>query len=78
MQILVVSGMITEKMTWVRFPARISAVYSKLFPINETVFQFLIKRLHICSDIFSLLFSNFSPIFSFFYGDLAIPRKIQF
>ena len=39
--------MIPEKMTWVRFPARISAVYSKLLPINDLVFEFLIKHLHL-------------------------------
>ena len=29
------SGMIPEKVTWVRFPARINAVYSKLPSIND-------------------------------------------
>ena len=41
------SGMILEKTTWVWFPARVSAVYSKLFWINDLVFQFLMKHLHI-------------------------------
>ena len=41
------SGMIPEKVIWVRFPDRINAVYSKLLPINDNVFQFLIKHLHI-------------------------------
>ena len=34
--------MIPEKVTWVQFPAWISTVYSKLLPINDLVFQFLI------------------------------------
>ena len=35
--------MIPEKVTWVRFPARINAVYSKVPPIN---------------DLFSLIFNQ--------------------
>ena len=85
------TGMIPEKVTRVQFPARISTVYSKLLPINELIFQFLIKYLRICSYKFSYRtsdqeissamlykFCNFSPIFSIFYADLAIPRKISF
>ena len=40
--------MIPEKVTKVRFPSKISAVHSKLLPINDLVFQFLIKHLDIC------------------------------
>ena len=40
--------MIPEKVTWVRLPARISAAYRKLLPLNNSVFQFSIKHLHIC------------------------------
>ena len=40
--------MIPKKVTWVQFPARISTVYSKPLPINDLVFQFLIKHWHIC------------------------------
>ena len=35
--------MIPENMTWFQSPAGISTVYSKLFPINDLVFQSLIK-----------------------------------
>ena len=42
-------GMIPGKVTWVQSPTRISSVYSKLFPINDLIFQFLIKHWHICS-----------------------------
>ena len=43
------AGMIPEKVTWIQFSARISTVYSKPLPINDLIFQFLIKHLHICS-----------------------------
>ena len=36
--------MIPEKMTGFQFPARTSAVYSKLYPINDLVFQVLNKH----------------------------------
>ena len=52
------SGMIPEKMTWVWFPARISTVYSKPLPINDLVFQFLIKYWHIGSYKFSYRISD--------------------
>ena len=35
------SGMIPEKVTWVRFPARINTVYSKLPPINDLFLKIL-------------------------------------
>ena len=66
MQILVSSGMIPGKVTWVQFSARISTVYSKLLPINDLVFRFLIKHLHICSYKFSYRISDRSGnIFSY-------------
>ena len=37
------SGMIPEKVTWVRFPVRISPVFSKLAQSNDLIFQFLIE-----------------------------------
>ena len=83
--------MIPEKVIWVRFPAWISTVYIKLLPINDLVFQFLIKYLHICCYKFSyrisnqeirsampFRFCNFPPTFSFFEADLAILRKMSF
>ena len=39
--------MIHEKVSLVRLRARISIVYSKLLPINDLVFEFLIKNLNI-------------------------------
>ena len=39
--------MIPKRVTWIRFPAKISVVYSKLIAINDLVFQFSIKHLHI-------------------------------
>ena len=72
------TGMILENVTWVQFSARISAVYSKLLLMNDSVFQFLFKHLHICyrlsygiSDQEMYLamlhkFCNFSPIFIIF------------
>ena len=83
--------MISEKVTWVQFPGRISTFRSKLPPINDSAFQFLVKHLHICSykfsyrksdpEIYSAMlnkFCIFSPIFKFFYADLAILRKTPF
>ena len=85
------TGMIPEKVTWVQFSARISTVYSKLLSINDLFFKFSIKLFHICSDKFSYRisdleicsamlckFCNFSPIFSIFYANLAIPTKVSF
>ena len=40
------ASMISKKVTWLKFPARISTVYtvySTLIPNNELVFKFLIK-----------------------------------
>ena len=37
----------SEKVTLVWFPAKISAVFCKLFPIDALIFRFLIKHLHI-------------------------------
>ena len=82
--------MMSEKVTLVWFPAKISAVFCKLFPINALIFRFLIKHLHI-SYKFSYTISDqeiclamlyklckFPPIFfSLFYADLGIPRKIS-
>ena len=45
------SVMIPEKVTWVQFPDRISTVYSKLLPINNLVFKFLIKHSYIFAFI---------------------------
>ena len=39
--------MIPKRVTWIRFPAKISVVYSKLIAINDLLFQFSIKHLHI-------------------------------
>ena len=50
--------MIPEKVTSVQSPARISSAYSKLLPINDSVFQFLIKHWHICSHKFLYRISN--------------------
>ena len=44
---------VPEKMIWVQFLSRNTTVYSKLLPINDLVFKFLIKHLHICSYKFS-------------------------
>ena len=41
------SGMIPEKVTWVQFPARINTVCSKILPINNLIFQYLIKHSYI-------------------------------
>ena len=58
--------MIPEKVTWIQFSARISTVYSEFFSINELVFQFSIKNLHICSYKFSYRISDRSEhIFSY-------------
>ena len=35
------SGMISEKVTWDQFPARISTAYSKILQFNDLVFFFL-------------------------------------
>ena len=45
------------EVAWVQFPATIIFVYSKLSPIKDSVFQFLIKHLHICNK-FSYRMSN--------------------
>ena len=45
------SGMIPEKVTWVQFLARINTVCSKLLPMNNLFFQYLIKH----SYIFALM-----------------------
>ena len=37
--------MIPEKVTWVRFPARINTVYSKLSPINDLFLKILNQTL---------------------------------
>ena len=81
--------MITEKVTWVRFSARISAVCSTPFLINDLVFQSDI-------NIFAIIFlrqyrtrkyiqlccinsANFFPFFySLFYANLVIPKKTLF
>ena len=52
------SGMIPEKVTWVRFPVRISTVFSKLAQSNDLIFQFLIEYWHICFDKFSYRISD--------------------
>ena len=41
------SGMIPEKVTWVRFPARINTVYSKLSPITD-LFLKILNQTGIC------------------------------
>ena len=35
--------MIPEKVTWVRFPARINTVYSKLSPVNDLFLKIVNK-----------------------------------
>ena len=40
------AGMIPEKGDLVQFPARISFVYSTFLPINDLIFQYLVKYLH--------------------------------
>ena len=40
------------KVTWVWFPTRISTVFIKLLPINDSVFQFLTKHVHDCYKFF--------------------------
>ena len=74
--------MIPEKVTWVQFPARINTACSKLLPIYNLIFQYLIKH----SYIFALInilkeyqirkyvqlrcksFATFSQFFLFFYA----------
>ena len=65
--------MIPEKVNvWIRFPARISVVYHKPFPINDLVFKCLLKHMHIryefsyrildleiCSAVLMQIFSIF-------------------
>ena len=43
----ILNGMIPEKVTWVRFPARINTVYGKLPPINDLFLKILIDICHI-------------------------------
>ena len=52
------TGMIASKVIWGQFPARISTLYSKLLPVNDLIFQFSIKHLHICSYKFSYRISH--------------------
>ena len=52
------TGMIPKKVTCVHFPTRISTVFSKILPINDLIFQLLIKHLHICAYRFSCRISD--------------------
>ena len=82
--------MIPEKVIWVQFPSRISTVHSKLLPINDLIFQFLIKHLTSYYKFYyrisnpdtspAMLYSfcNISSTLSIVYADLAILRKIPF
>ena len=82
--------MLPEKVTWVQFPARISDIYTKLLPINDLVFQFLIIHLDSCYQFsyrkpdqkicLAMLhkFCDFSSIFLFCHVHLVIPEKRPF
>ena len=82
--------MIPEKVIWVQFPSRISTVHSKLLPINDLIFQFLIKHLTCYYKFYYRIsdpetssamlynFCNISSTLSIVYADLAILRKIPF
>ena len=62
-------------MTWVHFPAAIIFVYSKLFPIKDSVFQFLIKHLHICYK-FSYRMSNQEIYPIILYQNIVLQNKL--
>ena len=62
-------------MTWVHFPAAIIFVYSKLFPIKDSVFQFLIKHLHICYK-FSYRMSNQEIYSIILYQNIVLQNKL--
>ena len=62
-------------MTWVQFPATIIFVYSKLSPIKDSVFQFLIKHLHICYK-FSYGMSNHEIYSVMLYQNIVLQNKL--
>ena len=62
-------------MTWVQFPATIIFVYSKLSPIKDSVFQFLIKHLHICYK-FSYRMSNQEIYPIILYQNIVLQNKL--
>ena len=66
--------MIHKKATWVRFPARISAAYSKLFRIDDIVFQFLIKHVHI---FYNVVVNAPVPVTANMNINVAVDLKLQ-
>ena len=76
--------MIPKKAPWVQFPARVSTFCSKLI-FNQTCAYicsykclYRISNQEISCSAMPYKFCNFSSMFSSFYVDLAIPRKIPF
>ena len=61
-------------MTWVQFPARISAVYCKRLPINDLFFRFLLEHQPICYK-FSNRVSNQEICSSMLYQNIVLENN---